>query len=232
MFRHKGNLQIKNINCHFFCHKALNNSCVWADGLLVFYEIFKFLEENVPAAILPPDYHRTQQFEEDLRFYKGCDWEKTYKPRESVVKYLKHLNHLKETNSLLLIAYVYHLYMGLLSGGQILAKKRQISSKFKWNQEQRDEADEYIEPGTALTSFKNKSIVQLKNTMRSVIDEYCKDFDDDTKQQLVVESQKVFELNNEIIKSVEGVTMQNLKLLGYIILIIFSIYVFIKMWSI
>lgn len=32
---------------------ALNNNDVWADGLLVFYEVFKFLEENVPETILP-----------------------------------------------------------------------------------------------------------------------------------------------------------------------------------
>jgi len=204
---------------------------VWADGLLVFYEVFKFLEENVPASILPPDYYRTQQFEEDLKFYKGSDWEKTYKPRESVVKYIKHLNHVKETNSLLLIAYVYHLYMGLLSGGQILAKKRQITSKFSWNKEQRDESEEYVEPGTSLTSFPNQSIVQLKNNMRSVIDNYVNDLNEDIKQQLVIESTKVFELNNEIIRSVEGVTKQNLKLLGYLLLIILSFYIFMKMWK-
>ncbi|XP_070492566.1 heme oxygenase 1 [Chironomus tepperi] len=211
---------------------ALNNNSVWADGLLVFYEVFKFLEENVPSSILPPEYHRTQQFEDDLKFFKGSDWEKTYKPRESVVKYIKHLNHVKETNSLLLIAYVYHLYMGLLSGGQILAKKRQITKKFSWNKEQRDESEEFIEPGTSLTSFPNQSIVQLKNNMRSVIDNYVKDLDEVIKQQLVVESQKVFELNNEIIRSVEGVTKQNLKLLGYILLIILSFYIIMKMWSI
>lgn len=186
----------------------------------------------MPSSVLPPEYHRTQQFEEDLKFYKGCDWEKMYKPRESVVKYLKHLNHIKETNSLLLIAYVYHLYMGLLSGGQILAKKRQITSKFSWNKEQRDESEEYIEPGTSLTSYPGQSIIQLKNNMRSVIDNYVKDFDENIKQQLVMESQKVFELNNEIIRTVEGVTKQNLKLLGYILLIILSFYIFMKMWTI
>ncbi|KAL7020606.1 hypothetical protein ACKWTF_011584 [Chironomus riparius] len=210
---------------------ALNNNYVWADGLLVFYEVFKFLEENVPASVLPLQYHRTQQFEEDLKFYKGCDWEKTYKPRESVIKYLKHLNQVKETNALLLIAYVYHLYMGLLSGGQILAKKRQITSKFGWNKEQRENSEEYIEPGTALTSYPNQSIVQLKNNMRSIIDNYVKDFNEEIKNQLVVESQKVFELNNELIRSVEGVTKQNLKLLGYILLIILTFYMFMKIWS-
>lgn len=212
-------------------HPALNNNAVWADGLLVFYEIFKFLEENVPSSVLPPEYHRTTQFEEDLKYYNGNDWEKMYKPRESVAKYLKHLNNIKETNSLLLIPYVYHLYMGLLSGGQILAKKRQLTSKFSWNNEQIDESEEFVAPGTALTSF-NTSITQLKNQMRSTIDEYCKDFDANTKDALVYEGQKVFELNNEIIRSVEGVTKQNLKLLGYVLLIILTFYVFLKMWTV
>jgi heme oxygenase 2 len=201
---------------------------VWADGLLVFYEIFKFLEENVPANILPLDYHRTEQFQNDLQFYKGDDWEKTYKPREAVQKYLKHLKHIQETNPLLLIAYVYHLYLGLLSGGQILAKKRQITGKFRARSDVYDE----VEPGTALTSYPNKSISEMKNHLKKTIDEYAKDFDKTVRRQLIEESHRVFELNNELINSVEGVTKQNLKLLGYLLLIIFSIYVFLKMWAV
>lgn len=211
---------------------ALNNESVWADGILVFYEIFKFLEENVPTSVLPADYYRTEHFEADLRFYKGDDWEKTYKPRESVQKYLKHLNDIKENNSLLLIAYVYHLYLGLLSGGQLLAKKRQITKKFLMNKQSEDVADDdVVIPGAALTTFPNKSMLELKNNLKAIIDEYAKDFDKDIRRQLIEESQRVFELNNEIINSVEGVTKQNLKLLGYLMLIIFSIYVFLKMWN-
>lgn len=210
---------------------ALNNN-----GLLVFYEIFRYLEENVSASILPPEYHRTQQFENDLEFYKGRDWQKTYKVRESVQKYLDHLYRITEKNPLLLIAYVYHLYMGLLSGGQILSKKRRIANKFMRNfSEQRDEDDDAIEPGTHLTSFPKKSMLELKNKLRHTIDEFAKDFDENLRQELIEESKKVFELNNTVINSVEGVGEQlkkNLRnFLGYFVLVSFGIYLFLKMWN-
>ena len=234
----------------FLCFSALNNDGVWADGLLVFYEVFKFLEENVSQQILPTDFHRSSEFEKgkkwekfnmrsdfnwhryfvaDLKFFKGDDWEKTYKVRPSVQKYLSHLNEVNEKNPLLLIAYVYHLYMGLLSGGQILSKKRKLSNKFFGEHVESDE----IEPGTFLTSYPDKSILQLKNQMRHNIDEFTKDFDENLRQELIEESKKVFELNNEIIKSVEGVGAQlkrnALKISGISVLVILSFYLFIKM---
>jgi heme oxygenase len=202
---------------------------VWADGLLVFYEIFRFLEENVSEVILPTHYHRTEQFEKDLQYYLGDDWKKCYKPRESVCKYLAHLNHIKETNSLLLIPYVYHLYLGLLSGGQILVKKRQFAQKFTRNEYNGDDAET---PGNALLSFPNHSLHQLKNNLKAIIDDYAKDFDKELRRAMIVESQKVFELNNTLINSVEGIAAQNLKLLGYIIIAVLSIYIFLKMWAV
>lgn len=217
---------------------ALNNNDVWCDGLLVFYEIFKYLEETVSQDVLPTEIRRTEEFEKDLEFYKGLDWQKTYKVRESVQKYLNHLYEINEQNPLLLIAYVYHLYMGLLSGGQILSKKRKIATKFMQNfSEQRDDVDENaIEPGCHLTSFPNKSILEMKNNFRATIDEFTKDFDEKLRSQLIEESKKVFELNNTIINSVEGVGAQLKKnfrnFMGCLILVTLSIYLIIKMWNV
>lgn len=216
---------------------ALNNNDVWCDGLLVFYEIFKFLEENVSQQILPTDYHRAEQFEKDIQFFKGCeDWKKTYKVREPVQQYLNHLYEINERNPLLLIAYVYHLYLGLLSGGQILSKKRKIANRFKANfSEQRNDED-VVEPGSNVTSFPHKSVLELKNNLRSTIDEFSQNFDDDLRQELIDESKKVFELNNVVISSVQGVGAQlrkNLRnFLGCFLLVVLSIYLFIKMWRV
>lgn len=206
--------------------------------MLVFYEIFKYLEENVSQLILPADYYRTQQFESDIAFYKGNDWQKTYKVRSSVQKYLNHLYEVNERNPILLLAYVYHLYMGLLSGGQILSKKRRIANKFKRNfsEQRNDEGDDSIEPGSQLTSFPDKSILELKNNLRHTIDEFSKDFDDKLRGELIEESKKVFELNNEVIASVEGVSAQlrrNLmNILGCLLLVILSVYLVGKMWNV
>lgn len=201
---------------------------MWTDGILVFYEVFKFLEENVSVQILPLEIRRVEQFEADLEFFKGKDWKKTYKVRESVQKYLNHLYEINERNPLLLIAYVYHLYMGLLSGGQILAQKRNLFNK------QRDV--DANEPGSHLTSFPNKSILELKNSFRHTIDDFTKDFDEKLREELIEESKKVFKLNNVIINSVEGVDDQlkrNFRnVSGCIILIGLSVYLFIKMWHV
>lgn len=121
---------------------------------------------------------------------------------------------------------MYHLYLGLLSGGQILAKKRQLTQKFSRSENNEDDVDT---PGNALLSFPDHSLHQLKNNLKAIIDEYAKDFDLELRRAMIEESQKVFELNNMIINSVEGVAMQNLKLLGYIVIIVLSIYIFFKM---
>lgn len=200
----------------------------------MFYEIFKFLEENVSPEILPAEYYRTQQFESDIEFYKGSDWLKTYKIRPSVQKYLNHLFDVKEKNPLLLIAYVYHLYMGLLSGGQILAKKRSVATKFRNTfSEQRADDDNIVQPGSHLTSYPNKSIFELKNNLREKINEFARTFHDhDLRDQLVAESKKVFELNNLVINSVEGVGPQLRKnfesFLGYFLVASIALYFLVK----
>lgn len=204
----------------------------------MFYEVFKFLEENVSSHILPLEIRRLDQFEADLEFFKGEDWKKTYKVRESVQKYLNHLYEINERNPLLLIAYCYHLYMGLLSGGQILAKKRNFASGImkKFREQRTDDEDDSIEPGSHLTSFPNKSILELKNNFRCTIDDFTKDFDEKLRSELIEESKKVFELNNEIISSVEGVDGQlyrNLRnAIGIVLLLVLSVYLFIKMWHV
>lgn len=151
-----------------------------------------------------------EQFEKDLDFFKGNDWRETYVIRESVQNYLQHLNKLNDENPLMLVAYVYHLYMGLLSGGQILAKKRNLEGKIVgFFKKQRVESEGDVQPGHHLTTFVGeKSISDLKNQMRKSIDTFAEDLDEKTRQGLIEESKRVFELNNVIIKSVEGVNEQ------------------------
>lgn len=72
----------------------------------MFYEIFKFLEENVSTQILPEEIRRLEQFEADLEHFKGRDWKKAYIIREPVQKYLEHLNEINDKNSLLLVSLI------------------------------------------------------------------------------------------------------------------------------
>lgn len=197
---------------------ALSDHDVWADGLLVFYEIFRFLEQNVPEGLLPAEFHRTAAFEEDLTFYLGVNWKQNYEIRESVVGYLRHLEDVKKQNPILLLAYVYHLYMGLLSGGQILQKKRRLNPL----------TSNEIGEGEAVTHYPNHSIGELKTKMRNLVDLLAESFDESTKVLLVAESRMVFHLNNEIVRSVRGVNRANLKKVGIVLLVVIGIFYLLR----
>lgn len=177
---------------------------VWADGLLVFYEVFRYLEgamirlRNTKIGLLPlSELQRTEAFEHDLDHYLGKGWRKNYSPRDSVAKYLMRLREVEDTDPTLLMAYIYHLYMGLLSGGIILRKKRQIVQKISPFKTQPST------DGNNVTDFGQNSIFQLKRDLRESMNRIAETLDEDTKNKLIEESKIVFELNNEIIKSVQ-----------------------------
>lgn len=202
---------------------ALSDQGVWADGLLVFYEIFRYLEQNVLGKYLPKDFHRTAAFERDLSFYLGENWKDTYEIRESVAMYLRHLKDIRKRSPILLLAYVYHLYMGLLSGGQILAKKRAIARRL-------NPLDSSGDEGICVTKF-DCPISELKTRMRSLVDDLAQQFDESTKILLIAESKMVFHLNNELVRSVRGVNRVNLRNLGIVLVVIAGIFYLLRFRS-
>lgn len=73
---------------YFVFYLGLHNDKVWADGLLVFYEIFMYLEKAMTTNMNANlkrfkllELDRTKAFEVDLSFYLGKDWMKNYSPR-------------------------------------------------------------------------------------------------------------------------------------------------------
>lgn len=203
-----------------FHFTALSDNRVWAEGLLVFYEIFRCLEV---AMVCLKDTHvgelhiesmqRTEAFEKDLSFYLGPDWMKTYKPRSSVTDYLTHLKKLQSSDPNRLIAYIYHLYMGLLSGGQILRKKRAAVKKFIPFSSEQTYKD-------AVTDFGGVSISKLKRDLVEAVNQIAEVLDDETKQKVIEESKTVFLMNNKVIRSVEGAHEVILKKLITIIIVL------------
>lgn len=203
---------------------ALNNNSVWADGLLIFYDIFRFLENSM---VMHKDKNlgelhvegmvRTEAFEKDLSYYLGLDW-KNYEIRDSVAEYLSHLRYLSDNDPDLLMAYVYHLYMGLLSGGQILRKKMDIQRKlFSSNNDP---------SGRAVTDFGDHKIADLKKKLREKMNNIAENLSEEKKLLLIDESKKVFEYNNSIIKSVKGtnqVLLYNLLIVSVSVVFMFLI---------
>lgn len=194
---------------------------MWAEGLLVFYEVFKYLENNVPESLLPKDYHRTEAFEADLDFYLTKEWRNGYEPRPEVQRYLEHLETIKAKNPLLLFAYVYHLYMGMLSGGQILQKKRALAGK--WGTKIDDSLD-----GRMVTSYGEGSILELKNKMREHVDSLSDNWDEEFKPEFILECKYVFELNNRIVRTIESANRVGYKRLSFIVGLIIIIWTVIR----
>lgn len=166
---------------------------------------------------------RTEAFEQDLVNYLGPDWKKTYIIRENVAKYLSHLNNLLENDPDLLMAYVYHLYMGLLSGGQILKKKRSLEKKLLFGRSSTN--------SEAVTDFGELQISDLKRQLRGAMNDVASELSENQKLALIEESKKVFKLNNSVIRTVKGTTQVLLqKLLSWvlfmIVLLVIYFYVF------
>ena len=161
---------------------------------------------------------RTEAFQKDLNYYLGPNWTVNYKPRESVAKYLLHLKQLEKTDPNMLMAYIYHLYMGLLSGGQILRKKRSVMRKLNPFSTE----DSYSD---AVTDFGNYSIFQIKKDLVDAMNSIANILDDKTKSKLIEESKRVFLMNNEIIRSVQGANVVILKKLLLIIIFLIVIMV-------
>ncbi|XP_063707657.1 heme oxygenase 2 [Culicoides brevitarsis] len=203
---------------------AMHNNDVWSEGLLVFYEVFKFLENHLSYDILPKEFRRTEAFEQDLSYFLGPHWQENYQPRKEVQNYLDHLVKITNTNSTLLVAYVYHMYLGLLSGGQILQKKRKLVQKIFPKPD-----DEVNAPGCAVTTY-DVAIGDLKTQLKEIIDNLAKNWDENTKQAILEEGKKVFQLNNELVRSIKT-NKETYKLLGYFLLFILTILFFYVMWN-
>ena len=111
----------------------------------MFFQLEKSLDEYPALAELDIEgIRRTEALEEDLDHFFGKSWRSKEDP-EALVKYVDHLKQIAENDEpLLLVAYIYHLYMGLLSGGQILSKKRQLFG-----------SDTGKVKGTAVTTFED-----------------------------------------------------------------------------
>merc|ERR1712129_264169 len=178
---------------------SMSNDMVWANGLLVFAKVFfqleKSLDEYPALADLDVEgMRRSEALEEDLDHFFGESWRTKEEP-EALVKYIDHLKHIAEEDEpLLLVAYIYHLYMGLLSGGQILSKKRQFFG-----------SDDGKVKGTAVTTFEGETPGGLKKKLRAAANALGQELDADLQERIIQEGSKVFKLNNSIIYTIEGV---------------------------
>ncbi len=177
---------------------AMSDDQVWAEGVLLFYDVFRTLEETLDrtsdsllgdmAMVGLTD--RTGKFEQDLEFYLGPAWrDDGRRKRQQVQNYVEHLLRLEKMDPHLLVAYFYHLYMGLLSGGQILSGKRRLLRKMALDSGGKSDESE-LAPGMALTHF-DEPIKELKRRYRQATDDVGQQLDEETRRRVIKEGQKV-----------------------------------------
>ena len=182
---------------------TLSDDTVWSEGILTFTNIFLFLENalsrNQDSLLGDLDIdgmRRTEAFAKDLKSFYGNQWEQkleTMGETTPVKNYISHLEKIENENPYLLSAYIYHLYMGLLSGGQILSAKKRISGKSDSQGEEIFKVD------------KPNSVSSLKKKIREAMEDMSEHLDEETKEDILNEGVRVFELNNTLIHSVKGV---------------------------
>ncbi|KAI8045387.1 hypothetical protein M5D96_001567 [Drosophila gunungcola] len=224
---------------------ALSDDEVWYDGLLAFYELYKFFETHLPERLLPKEFYRTAAFERDFDYFYGSGWRDSYEPRPAVQKYLEHLEKITAQNELLLFAYSYQMYMALMSGGQMLQKKRMIARKL-WifsksdDEEQQKQADKEAEVATAKAAdaaLKKDDlearpmpaqIPVLKAKLRRVFNNHYGAFDDDLRAAFIEESRNVFRLNIEVVRTIKGVNRANLRKLALAVIFVSGIVLAVK----
>ncbi|KAG6464608.1 heme oxygenase 1 [Manduca sexta] len=181
---------------------SLRDEKVWGGGLFVFYHIFAYLEDaterldrdDLKKLFVHQILYRKSAFEEDLTHYLGDDWRSLPKSM-ALENYLEHLQDLEKDNPKLLMAYIYHLYLGLLSGGQILAKKRQVFG------EKNQQINTYTDK---VTHFSEADIGQLKKDFRDVMNDIAEKMTEKEREEMIEESNQVFVMNNLIVNSVGG----------------------------
>ncbi|KAJ8708375.1 hypothetical protein PYW07_010500 [Mythimna separata] len=181
---------------------ALRDEDVWGGGLFIFYHIFGFLEDaqerlkmaDFDKLFFDKVLYRKKAFEEDLAHYLGENWHMIIKPI-ALENYIEHLEELERSNPRMLMAYAYHLYLGLLSGGQILAKKRRIFG------EENAKPDTYKDK---VTDFTGTDIAQLKKDYKKAMNEIAETMSEEEKTAFIEESNNVFVFNNLIVNCVGG----------------------------
>lgn len=127
--------------------------------------------------------------------------ENVYQPSPAVAAYVDYLTSLEAEDPHMLAAYIYHLYVGLFSGGQILRKKRSLEASLKFKKS--DDTD-LLAPksGEAVTDFGDIPIFKLKKQMMEAMERVADQLGEQDRWKLIEESKNVFRRNNQMIRTI------------------------------
>ncbi len=196
---------------------------------MVFFEVFRYLENSIQrladtnvGKFYNPALMRAKYFQADLEVYYGKDWEIHYSPmgRACVRAYIHHLEELERTQPDLLIAYIYHLYLGLLSGGRILRRKQKLMTFSKFTKH------------SSVVDFEQETVNALKTFIKNTTNEIASTLTEEMKNKLLEESVTVFQLNCDLIRSVNSTNaaintiVRKISFAGFFLIFIILLYLY------
>lgn len=187
---------------------VLTSRALYGKALACFYVVFDELERQLKAiahtnefwrevwATLEP-VNRTAAFEADLQFYLPGSWPQVVREVQDSSPHIQnYVSRLKtigasQADHYLFMAYVFHLYLGLLAGGSILKTMVQATLRLQSGE------------GVAIFEMHGEN-KEVRNAIKRLVNSQV--LDDNQRSELMRESSRVFELNNDVIAnfSTEG----------------------------
>ncbi|NWJ05800.1 HMOX2 oxygenase, partial [Crypturellus undulatus] len=143
----------------------------------------------------PLELYRREALVKDMEYFYGKDWKEKIQCSEATKHYVDRIHHVGQHEPELLVAHTYTRYMGDLSGGQVLKKVAQRTLKLPSTEE-----------GVQFYMFENISNArQFKQLYRARMN--ALDLDKITKERIVEEANRVFELNMQVFNELDRIGM-------------------------
>lgn len=223
---------------------AFTYPALYAEAIGLFYPIYRSLESLIlasPSPSLRPfaallvqfKLQRTAAFEVDIAYHSRGEWiEKTNDPScpPALLTYLARLEACAKDDPDLLVVYAYHMYMALLSGGQIL---KRLTTKFllpKKGKAGTGVQQDGKEKGLALYTFETEQTEEIKAALRAAVDAVEGKGgvrNTERRQAFLNESIRLFHMNNEVVRSFEPSRAGRCKLRVVICLVLLSLLLFL-----
>lgn len=192
---------------------VLTSPALYGEALSLFLPVFEKLEAILERSSKHPQIgklsplldglRRGPGFRADMAFYlpskeRKEELERSWKNGEHpvIVEYVGRLEELEKTDPLLLLAYVYHLYGGVVAGGQIVARMVRKAMGLSKDGDEGVEAFKVKDDG----SYSSKGFF---HRVRNVYNEELK-LSANEQERIIQEGKEVFRLNDALIGSVKG----------------------------
>ena len=194
---------------------AFTDRRLYGLALLRFYVIFRTLKtlsmphvresqsfETLRVHLDTVLFSRVQAFEADLDFYFHAGWSDQLEEAQkmpSVASYVQHLENLEREDPRLLIPYMYHLSLAILSGGQMM--RRLVRRAFSLSSDRGMAVLTF--DGTLDGTWTGTTKATIKAGFKHAVDAMSASWTEELRQRVVAGSVDVFKRNNILVSALD-----------------------------